>query len=76
MVDQVIQNILHIQPNAFVFLGIALVSYFLGRLIKSKISLLQKLSIPVPFIGGLPVAGIILLFRITDTAIIDFDADH
>ncbi|MVX56074.1 sodium/glutamate symporter [Parasutterella muris] len=73
MDDQVIQNILHIQPNAFVFLGIALVSYFLGRLIKSKIPLLQKLSIPVPFIGGLPVAGIILLFRITDTAIINFD---
>lgn len=51
-----VDGVLHIHLDNFFILGIACLCYFLGRWIKSEIKLLQDLSIPVPFIGGLPAA--------------------
>ncbi|WP_418805590.1 sodium/glutamate symporter, partial [Parasutterella sp.] len=60
-----VDGILHIHLDNFFILGIACLCYFLGRWIKSEIKLLQDLSIPVPFIGGLPAAIIFACLKIS-----------
>ena len=65
-----VDGILHIHLDNFFILGIACLCYFLGRWIKSEIKLLQDLSIPVPFIGGLPAAIIFACLKISKTAVI------
>ena len=60
-----VDGVLHIHLDNFFILGIACLCYFLGRWIKSEIKLLQDLSIPVPFIGGLPAAIVFACFVAT-----------
>ena len=70
-----VDGILHIHLDNFFILGIACLCYFLGRWIKSEIKLLQDLSIPVPFIGGLPAAIIFACLKISKTAVIVLNPD-
>ncbi len=65
-----VDGILQIHLDNFFILGVACLCYFLGRWIKSEIKLLQDLSIPVPFIGGLPVAVVLACLKISNTAVI------
>ena len=69
-----VDGILHIHLDNFFILGIACLCYFLGRWIKSEIKLLQDLSIPVPFIGGLP-ARLFCMSKISKTAVIVLNPD-
>lgn len=57
-----------IRLDVFFILGIACLCYFLGRWIKSKITLLQDLCIPVPFIGGFPAALAFSLLKVFGVA--------
>mgnify|MGYP005971395023 FL=1 len=65
-----VDGILQIHLDNFFILGVACLCFFLGRWIKSEIKLLQDLSIPVPFIGGLPVAVIFACLKISNTAVV------
>lgn len=65
-----VDGILQIHLDNFFILGVACLCFFLGRWIKSEIKLLQDLSIPVPFIGGLPVAVIFAYLKISNTAVV------
>lgn len=65
-----VDGILQIHLDNFFILGVACLCYFLGRWIKSEFKLLQDLSIPVPFIGGLPAAIIFACLKISKTAAI------
>ena len=70
-----VDGILHIHLDNFFILGIACLCYFLGRWIKSEIKLLQDLSIPVPFIGGLPAAIVFACLKISKTAVVVLNPD-
>lgn len=65
-----VDGILQIHLDNFFILGVACLCFFLGRWIKSEIKLLQDLSIPIPFIGGLPVAVIFACLKISNTAVV------
>lgn len=64
MDNSIIDAVPQIRLDVFFILGIACVCYFLGRWIKSKVLLLQELCIPVPFIGGFPVALTFSLLKV------------
>lgn len=70
-----VDGVLHIHLDNFFILGIACLCYFLGRWIKSEIKLLQDLSIPVPFIGGLPAAIVFACLKISKTAVVVLNPD-
>lgn len=54
-------------------LALAVVFYYLGDLLKKKVSILEKFCIPAPVIGGLIFAFINFLFRQYNIAIINLD---
>jgi ESS family glutamate:Na+ symporter len=52
------------EVNALGALCIGALSYLLGGAIKARVEILRRLSFPVPFIGGLPVAVLFCLLRL------------
>lgn len=70
-----IDGLLHIRLNDFFIIGLACICYFLGRWIKAHNDLLQDLSIPVPFIGGFPIAIIFAFLKLSGTASIGLNPE-
>lgn len=72
---EVINGLLVVDLDPFFVIGIAVISFFFGRILRSHSKLLQALSIPVPFLGGFPVALLVLVLRLTDSMVINFDPE-
>lgn len=53
--------------------ALAFVTYYIGVFIKSKFSILQKLSLPSAVIGGLPFALILSILRVYGVMNVEFD---
>lgn len=72
---EIVNGLIIVSLDPFFVIGIAVMSFFLGRILRSHSKLLQSLSIPVPFLGGFPVAIAVLALRLTDSMVINFDPE-
>ena len=70
---EILQGMPTVTFNALFVLGIGALSFLLGGLIKANVPLFQRLSLPVPFLGGFPVALVCCLLKVTGTLHVAFD---
>ena len=60
--------------NMIQSLALAVVTYYLGVWVKSKVSLLERLSMPSPVVGGMILAIILSILQGSEILIVHFDS--
>lgn len=73
MESSIVNGLLIYKLNMIQSVALAIVMYFLGALIRRKIPILMRLSIPAPVIGGLIFAGLSTFLR--TQGIVGFELD-
>ena len=63
-----------IHVNMIQTLALAVVTYYLGVWIRSKVSILERLSIPSPVIGGMTLAIILSVLQAYQILVVQFDS--
>ena len=63
-----------IHVNMIQTLAMAVVTYYLGVWIRSKVNLLERLSIPSPVIGGMILAVILSILQAYEILVVQFDS--
>ena len=60
--------------NMIQSLALAVVTYYLGVWVKSKVSLLERLSMPSPVVGGMILAIILSILQGSEILVVHFDS--
>ena len=63
-----------VHVNMIQTLALAVVTYYLGVWIRSKVSILERLSIPSPVIGGMTLAIILSVLQAYQILVVQFDS--
>ena len=63
-----------VHVNMIQTLALAVVTYYLGVWIRSKVSILERLSIPSPVIGGMTLAIVLSVLQAYQVLIVQFDS--